>query len=87
MQSSPKPEVIAMSDEIEFVQVPLPEILQVRQLLEEFVSFFHQPLHYEDAASVRSFLEKGAYAELAEVFYTVTYNWLPAEVKEHIDQL
>lgn len=68
------------------VEIPLEELFRVRRLLEELVRFLHQPLHYQEDGKVSEWLDGGVYTELAQVFYKVTWNWLPDVEKNKIDE-
>ena len=67
------------------VEVSLDDVLRVRRLLEELVSFLHQPLHYQENEEVIKWLKGGVYSELVQVFYKVTWDWLTEDEKSKIE--
>ena len=69
----------------EKIQVDLDEVKQLFFLLEEYVAFFHQPMHYENIDAVNKFLEAGMYKRLHNMFYHTVWDWLPPSVKEEIE--
>jgi ethanolamine utilization cobalamin adenosyltransferase len=50
------------------IQVPLDELLNIYDLLEELNELFHQPLNYEDQEHVCKFADKN-YQRIHELYY------------------
>lgn len=74
-----------MNEDNTTIAIPLDEVLRVRQLLEELVRFLHQSMHYEKEGAVSEWLGSGVYTELSQVFYRVTWEWLPDSEKAKIE--
>ena len=60
------------------IQIPLKEIKEVFELLEEMNDLFHQQLKYKDTEVVSKFA-KTNYPEIKKLYYTTVWNWLPEE--------
>lgn len=72
-----------MSDKIE---VDVDEVKRLFAHLEELHEFFHQPSNYDDAASVKKFLQNGAYERLRTMYYDVVWKWLPPETRHGVEE-
>lgn len=68
------------------VTVSLRDLMYVHQTLQEFVRFFHQPLHYPDLAAVQRFLgtrDSGdAMDVLGESVYKRMYDMIPPDIDQ-----
>lgn len=67
------------------VSVRLRDLLFVRQVLAEFVRFFHQPSHYQTFGDVQRFLlsdGEGAIEVVREALYRRIEDMLPKDVKD-----
>lgn len=54
------------------IEVSLRDFLYMHNTIEEFVRFFHQPMHYKTLEDVEKFLgskDKGAYHLLSEILH------------------
>ena len=61
--------------------VPISEIKEVFEFLEEANHLFHQPLYIEDKEMVKKFATEN-YPQIKRLYYEVVWNWLPDEEKE-----
>ncbi len=74
-------------DENEAITVSLKDLMFIFKTLEEFNSFFHQPLNYESVEDVRKFLgdvDEGGYRVLHHAYYHVFDRLLPEKIKQEI---
>lgn len=71
------------------IEVSLKDFLYLQKTIDEFVRFFHQPMHYQDLKDVEKFLgntDKGAFHLLSEVRRKFYYRDIfPKDVQEMID--
>ncbi len=72
------------------IEVSLKDFLYLHKTIDEFVRFFHQPMHYETLEDVEKFLgnkDKGAFHLLCEILYKKFYyqDVLPEDIKEMIE--
>ena len=70
------------------IEIPLRDALYAYKVLEEYMSFFHQPLHYPDMQSVDKFLgsfKQGALHVLHEAIYEKLYDVWPDDVRKAFD--
>jgi hypothetical protein len=67
------------------VHVPIDEVVRVFRFLEKLHELMHQPLAYQNAQQVKAFIDVN-YPELKELYYNVVWNWLPEQVKSHIEE-
>ena len=71
------------------VEVDLEEVKRIYLLMEELVSFFHQPMHYDTPEKLHAFLggagsSDGAFKKISNAYYETVWNWLPDEVQRQI---
>ena len=68
------------------VEVNLRDLVYVYRTLQEYVRFFHQPLHYPKIEDVEAFMgkadEQGAFKILNEAVYEKMRNMMPEEIEE-----
>lgn len=71
------------------IEVSLRDFLYLHKTIEEFVRFFHQPLHYQSLNDVEKFLgnkDQGAFHLLCEVRRKFYYREVfPKDIQEMID--
>lgn len=71
------------------IEVSLKDFLYLKNTIDEFVRFFHQPIHYKTLEDVEKFLgdkDQGAFHLLCEVRRKFYYrDVLPKDIQEMID--
>jgi hypothetical protein len=70
------------------VSVSLRDLMYVHQTLQEFSSFFHQPLHWETLGDVQAFIgntEDGGFHCLHQSLYSKMRDMIPAELQAEFD--
>lgn len=60
----------------ETVTLPISEVKEVFELLEEINRLFHQPAYYEDRERVRAFA-RAQYPRIRRLYYETVWSWLP----------
>src|SRR5438105_12892433 len=86
--------MMKIEDEVEFgldavdpnrsIEIPLRDALYAYKVIGEFISFFHQPLHWESLEQVRQFIgnvEEGALHVAREAYYRRLRNAWPNDIK------
>ena len=69
----------------ESITVPLSEVKEVFDLLEDINHLFHQPLYYQDKETVDKFAEE-KYQTIKRLYYDVTWDWLPKDVQKDYEK-
>ncbi len=66
------------------IKIPLSEIKEVFELLEEVQDLFHQPMKYKDEKVTEKFANEN-YNKIKKLYYETVWNWLPKEEQEHYE--
>ncbi len=70
----------------EIVEVNLKDLMYVKSVLQEYMRFFHQPLHYQQLSDVTEFLgtmdDKAGFKILNEAVYKKMYSMIPEHIGE-----
>jgi hypothetical protein len=71
------------------VEIPLRDLLYVRQTIWEMIRFFRQPLHYPDLKAVEAFIgnvERGAFKTLTESYYRRLTGIWPEDIQFDLEE-
>ena len=75
--------------EVRTVNVPLRDLVYVYQTLQEFMQFFHQPMHHRTLQNVHNFLGTAGSGEafdvLAESLYERMRDKIPSDISDSFD--
>ena len=66
------------------IPIPVSEIKEVFELLEQMNDLFHQPLNYQNSELMNKFAED-KYPEIRKLYYETVWKWLPEEEKKHYE--
>jgi len=69
----------------ESISIPVSEVKEVFELLEEINQLFHQPLNHKDLEAVEMFA-KSNYPAIKKLYYETVWNWLPKDEQEYYDK-
>ncbi|GAB3941562.1 hypothetical protein GCM10028805_04880 [Spirosoma harenae] len=75
-------------DEKLTVEVSLKKLLLIYKTVEELISFFHQPDHYNNVGDLKQYLgnkETGMYLLLSRIYYEEFDKILPQNIKDIIE--
>lgn len=69
------------------IEVSLRDFLYLHNTIDQFVRFFHQPMHYETIEDVNKFLDDGGFQLLSECLYKKFEYRLtfPEDIRDMID--
>lgn len=77
-------------DEGETVEVNLKDLVYVYRTLQEYIRFFHQPLHYQSMDDIHKFLgtvnEKAGFTILNTSVYEKLYDMMPEHINEMFNE-
>lgn len=70
------------------VELSLKDLMYIFQTIGEYISFFHQPLHYKRLEDVNKFLgtvDQGAFSALYKCYYDILRKYIPEDIEEALD--
>lgn len=70
------------------VSMPLRDFMYVFETMGELIRFFHQPMHFQSLADVKTFLgnrDGGAYNLMSECYYRRLRDAVPPDIEAQFD--
>lgn len=74
-----------MGEVVSKVEIELKEATEVFLLFEKLNNYFHNEKNYQTVSEFRAF-SKSIYPEIRKAYYDTTWEWLPKEVQEEIEE-